>query len=524
MIQRKSIVFVATIMIIVFSSAIVTCGCSEQSTTIESKIDDDYYFGSLEWVSEPESRIVINVNEDGSALVSMTLNAIPYTGLGIRGDVVLPIMFPPDRFEVNFVGVGFRVTPTQRMIGIEPKYTPVKYRIVSDHETTDIVITVPERSRKGSVFSIEYEVDGILMDGKITFPVSSHTTITDFLIVMIFNEYDSIIEYDSVEISPPPTINTYGLMRSEIGKTFVYYVLEDVRSTSFNLNLRVSNVVYSPDHFIKTSSILAFLTSLSMAFISRPIERRANLFTLAFRDFTREKSRYLMAIIGVSIYGALLSSTVIQSQVLLREVSATLGIEHAPRIEPYLFLAIAISIVVGSFLILNSILTSFLERINEFGIMKAIGFNPSFFFKLTIFESIIIGLTGGLLGCSLGIFLSLTPYLTFRTYLPLNFPFNQHLLYVIALTATGFLTGRILGKQWRVALICGIAATLIMFLVPFATVFNASTIPVTAIMSDTMKYYVLLLFSSVALSVISGLYPAYWISRVKPVDAIRKTV
>jgi len=180
--------------------------------------------------------------------------------------------------------------------------------------------------------------------------------------------------------------------------------------------------------------------------------------------------------------------------------------------------------VVGSFLILNSILTSFLERINEFGIMKAIGFNPSFFFKLTIFESTLIGVTGGLLGCSIGVFLSLTPYLTFRAYLPLNYPFNLHFMFVIALTAISFLIGRILGKQWKTAFMCGIVATIITFFVPLAASFNASTIPVTSIMSDTLNYYFLLLISSVVLSVISGLYPAYWISKIQPVDAIRKTV
>jgi ABC-type antimicrobial peptide transport system permease subunit len=409
-------------------------------------------------------------------------------------------------------------------MSIEPKYTPVKYQTVSNQDTTNIVITIPDRSRKGGVIFIEYEVDRIVVDERLIFPISSYTTITDLLTVIIFEQSDSMIEYDSVNISPSPTVDTYSLTRSEIGRSFVYYIFENVRSTSFNLNLHVSKTIYDPDYFIQISSVLAFLTSLSLAFMFRPIEKRVNFFTLAFRDFSREKGRYMMAVIGVSIYGALLSSTVIQSQVLLREISVALGIEHAPKIEPYLFLAIAISIVVGSFLILNSILTSFLERINEFGIMKAIGFSPSFFFKLTIFESTLIGVTGGLLGCSLGVFLSLTPYLTFRAYLPLNYPSNLHLMFVIVLTAIGLFIGRILGKRWKTAFICGIVATIITFFVPIAASFNASTIPVTGIMSDTMNYYFLLLISSVLISIISGLYPAYWISKIQPVDAIRKTV
>jgi len=524
LVQHKTAVFTITIITIVFLSSVIIKGHSEESIFIESKISDDYYFGSLEWVSDPESRMIIKVNEDGSALVSMTLNVIPYTGLGVRGDVVLPIAFPSERLEINFVGTGFRVTPTQRIMSIEPKYTPVKYQTVSNQDTTNIVITIPDRSRKGGVIFIEYEVDRIVVDERLIFPISSYTTITDLLTVIIFEQSDSMIVYDSVNISPSPSIDTYSLTRSEIGRSFVYYIFESVRPTTFEVNLNLSNTIFSPNYFIQISSLLAFTIILIFGFMVRPMEKRANFFTLAFRDLSREKSRYMMAVIGVSIYGALLSSIVIQSQVLLREISVALGVEHAPKIEPYLFLAVAISIVAGSFLILNSILTSFLERINEFGIMKAIGFSPSFFFKLTIFESIIIGTTGGLLGCSLGVFLSLTPYLTFRAYLPLNYPFNTHFMYVIVLTAIGFIVGRILGKRWITALICGVVATMITFFVPLAAVFNASTIPVTRIMSDTLNYYFLLLISSVCLSVISGLYPAYWISKVQPVDAIRKTV
>jgi len=524
LIQRKVSVFTITLITTLLFSTIIIKGQAEEYTTTESKIDADYYFGSLEWVSDPESRIIVKVNEDGSALVSMTLNAIPYTGLGIRGDVVLPISFSTDQLEINFVGIGSRVTPTQRLLSIEPKYFPVQYQIGSSSDVTNIIIELPDRSRKGTVIFVEYEVDRILVDGEFTFPISSYTTITDLLTVVIFERSDSIIEYDSVKTSQLPSIDTYSLVRSEIGRTFVYYVFEDVRSTTFNLNLNNSKTVNSADYFIQISSTLAFLVASSLAFVFRPLEKRANFFTLAFRDFSREKSRYMMAVIGVSIYGALLSSTVIQSQVLLREVSVSLGIEHAPKIEPYLFLAITIAVVVGSFLILNSILTSFLERINEFGIMKAIGFSPSFFFKLTIFESAIIGVLGGLLGCSIGVFLSLTPYITFRTYLPLNYPSNLHFTYVIALTVIGLFTGRLLGKKWKIALICGIVAMIITFFVPLAAVYNASTIPVASIMSNTMHYYFLLLISSVALSVISGLYPAFWISRIQPVEAIRKTV
>ncbi len=62
----------------------------------------------------------------------------------------------------------------------------------------------------------------------------------------------------------------------------------------------------------------------------------------------------------------------------------------------------AISIVVGSIGIMNSIYTSVIERTKEIGILKAIGAKANDIYILFISESVILSLVGGVLGLILG--------------------------------------------------------------------------------------------------------------------------
>ena len=263
---------------------------------------------------------------------------------------------------------------------------------------------------------------------------------------------------------------------------------------------------------------------ISLAFALRPLKQRTSLLALANRDFIRGPRKYVMAVIGVSLQAAVTSMSVFQSEVLRHEVLAKLGPKYAPIIEPYTILLIIITIVIGSFLVINSILSSLLERIREFGIMKAVGFDSAFIFKLTLLSSAIIGVIGGLLGCSLGVLSAFIPYLTFRTSLPIPYPIDLHLFYVIISIPVGVSVGRIISRRWLVALLCGSIAVSLTYLIPLAFIFYASIISITNILNKTLSYYLLLLALSVSLSIISGLLPAFWVSKIKPVEAIKKTI
>ncbi len=66
----------------------------------------------------------------------------------------------------------------------------------------------------------------------------------------------------------------------------------------------------------------------------------------------------------------------------------------------------AISLLVGGVGIMNTMYTSVLERTREIGVMKAIGAKDSDIMVVFLIESGILGLVGGIIGCSIGIGLS----------------------------------------------------------------------------------------------------------------------
>jgi ABC-type antimicrobial peptide transport system permease subunit len=263
---------------------------------------------------------------------------------------------------------------------------------------------------------------------------------------------------------------------------------------------------------------------ISLPFAFKRLKNQTGLFAFANKDFMRGPRKYVMAVIGVAIQSAVTSMSVFQSEVLKQEILAVLDPKYAPIIEPYTILLIIITIVIGSFLVINSIVSSLLERIREFGIMKAVGFNAAFIFKLTVLSSAIIGVMGGLIGCSLGVLFAFMPYLSFRTNLPIPYPIDLHLFYIAISIPVGVITGRLFSRRWTVALLCGSIAASLTYLIPLAFIFYASTVSITNILNKTLSYYLLLLALSISLSIISSLVPAFWISNVKPVEAIRKTV
>lgn len=88
-------------------------------------------------------------------------------------------------------------------------------------------------------------------------------------------------------------------------------------------------------------------------------------------------------------------------QAMLENVNSVLT-----GVQIFIILIAAISILVGSLGIVNTMLTSVLERKSQIGVMKAIGAKNSDIFFVFLFESGIMGLVGGLIGVSVGTFIS----------------------------------------------------------------------------------------------------------------------
>ncbi len=124
-----------------------------------------------------------------------------------------------------------------------------------------------------------------------------------------------------------------------------------------------------------------------------------------------------------------------------------------------------ISLLVGGIGIMNTMYTSVLERTKEIGIMKAIGAKNRDVFMIFLFDSGILGMAGGAIGIGIGILLSKTAELMGKKF------FDTNLLH----------------------------ANLSLYLILGA------------------------LFFSFIVGAISGVFPALQASKLKPVEALRKT-
>jgi len=77
--------------------------------------------------------------------------------------------------------------------------------------------------------------------------------------------------------------------------------------------------------------------------------------------------------------------------------------ERAVRISDLIRFGISlVALIVGGLLVANTVMMSVYERIREFGLMRALGAKRNFIFGLVLFESLWLGILGGLIGLVLG--------------------------------------------------------------------------------------------------------------------------
>ncbi len=122
----------------------------------------------------------------------------------------------------------------------------------------------------------------------------------------------------------------------------------------------------------------------------------------------------------------------------------------------------SISLVVGGVIIMNTLLTSVMERTREIGVMKAVGASSLQVLRVFLIEAALIGFIGGVLGVGLGVVLAKLIELAGRAYM-----------------GSGF--------------VVLVNPELMLFSLGFALL----------------------------VGVVSGIYPAYRASRLEPVEALR---
>ena len=111
------------------------------------------------------------------------------------------------------------------------------------------------------------------------------------------------------------------------------------------------------------------------------------------------------------------------------------------RINTFMLALAGITLVVGSFGVVNTMMASVHERIRDIGIMRAVGASRNQIIKLFIYEAIIIGIVGGIFGYVAGTLLAyaIGPLIfegTAISYVPQYLPLALVLAILIAVIAT----------------------------------------------------------------------------------------
>ena len=126
--------------------------------------------------------------------------------------------------------------------------------------------------------------------------------------------------------------------------------------------------------------------------------------------------------------------------VAVKQVAATeMGMME--KINNFMLALSGITLAVGLFGVINTMMTSIHERIKDFGIMRAVGASRNQIIKILIYEATIIGFVGGILGYGVGTLLAyvIGPLLfegVAISYVPLYLPLSMALAILVAIIGT----------------------------------------------------------------------------------------
>ena len=126
--------------------------------------------------------------------------------------------------------------------------------------------------------------------------------------------------------------------------------------------------------------------------------------------------------------------------VAVKQVAATeMGMME--KINKFMLALAGITLAVGLFGVVNTMMTSVHERIRDIGIMRAVGASRNQIMKALIYEAIIVGIVGGIFGYVAGTLLPniVGPIIfeeTAITYVPQYFPLSLILAILVAILAT----------------------------------------------------------------------------------------
>lgn len=114
-------------------------------------------------------------------------------------------------------------------------------------------------------------------------------------------------------------------------------------------------------------------------------------------------------------------------------------------VKIFVLVIASISIFIGVFGIVNTMLTSVVERKSEIGIMKAIGARNSDIFYLFFIESGFMGLVGGIIGSILGTIIAFTGTLSINEFFGSTAHVSINIMLILLTLVSSFVIGAISG-------------------------------------------------------------------------------
>lgn len=354
-----------------------------------------YYFASDSGnYLSPDNQITISIDNNGRATVQVRLHAKAYYPTGIGDQIEIPVPYPQDRVTVTSASVSNTAQAAYNTVGTKDK-TIIQVKIPGS----------PEEVYVEAVYAVNNVYDG--KENKHSFRLLLSSFTTEISVNLMTGNRESWINRKSIELSPTSSEDTYFLINEEVLPFAVYLVLSNVNPQIIELSLRMEAAPYGLEMmplYALAVSLIPAIFFLLLANITRFINsrRRVGVVVLAYRNLHRRLGRLFLTLIGVSIPSMLLVQILVQNTLSQKMLGP-----GSTRGEWYIALILIVVILIGGFQVFNTVFSSVLERIRELGVMKAIGFNPSYIFKMIMAESAIIGIIAGLLGSLLAAMLAI---------------------------------------------------------------------------------------------------------------------
>jgi len=490
--------------------------CSQEAS------DQRYYFGSLGVdPSSADNNILVRVTGDGNAQVITQLHAIANHPAGVGKNV--SILIPYSLSDMS-------------IIGAQVSREKANYTVESSEGKTLIQVAVPEL--QDEVFlQAAYTVSGVYNQGKFNMKFQLSSFATEVSVNIMIDDKTVWIDRRSLEMSPKASESTYFFVAEEALPFSLWIVLSNLQPKLIELSFKTHEAPISLENLPYNALFISIIPGVVVLMVKLVnnlfFKERLGVLKIAYRNLTRRLGRFLLTIISVSIPSILI--VVMMTQGVMAE--KILGPAYSQKIEWHMILILCITIVIGGFQVINTMLSSILERIKELGVMKAIGFSPSFIVKMVAVESTLIGLMAGVVGSTLGITSLIFSYGPFYgssisneqfTYImsrafggidpfnPLNNPWYKSL---IISTFTSMALSFILGAITNAMLVAGVIPFVYLM---FSRPYDPFLIGPLLEMFPTIIVNILLTIAfSLTLSVLAGFYAARKAGKIKPTEAMR---